>query len=126
MLRLTLLIMLFCSNVCIVLEFLVVFYHGFSLENRSQSIFVNGATSKRFHLQHGAPQGSCFGPLLFLMYASDLFNMMEFHLQKRMLLQMIPNCMFHSNLTKMQMNLLQSQLCKTALMTLRNGCLLVS
>ena len=32
------------------------------LENRSQSIFVNGATSKRFHLQRGVPQGSCLGP----------------------------------------------------------------
>ena len=31
------------------------------LENHSQSIFVNGATSKRFHLQHGVPQGLCLG-----------------------------------------------------------------
>ena len=50
------------------------------LENHSQSIFVNGATSKRFHLQHGVPQGSCLGPLLFLMYASGLFKGIEPHL----------------------------------------------
>ena len=79
------------------------------LENRSQSISVNGATSKRFHLQHGVPQGSCLGPVLFLMYASGLFNVIEPHLpEAHMLSQMIPNSMFHSNLTKMQTKLLQS------------------
>jgi hypothetical protein len=51
-----------------------------TIENRSQSIFVNGATSKRFQLQRGVPQGSCLGPLLFLMYASGLFNVVEPHL----------------------------------------------
>jgi hypothetical protein len=50
------------------------------IENRSQPIFVNGATSKRFQLQRGVPQGSCLGPLLFLMYASGLFNVVEPHL----------------------------------------------
>ena len=50
------------------------------LENRSQSIFVNGATSKRFHLQHGVPQRSCLSPVLFLICASRLFNVIEPHL----------------------------------------------
>ena len=51
------------------------------LDNRSQSISVNGATSKRFDLQYGVPQGSCLGPLLFVMYASKLFSVLEDHLQ---------------------------------------------
>ena len=50
------------------------------LDNRSQSISVNGATSKRFDLQYGVPQGSCLGPLLFVMYASKLFSVLEDHL----------------------------------------------
>ena len=51
------------------------------LDNRSQSISVNGATSKQFDLQHGVPQGSCLiGPLLFVMYASKLFSALEDHL----------------------------------------------
>ena len=36
------------------------------LENRSQSIFVNGATSKRFHLQQGAHKDRVLAPFCFL------------------------------------------------------------
>ena len=90
------------------------------IENRSQPIFVNGATSKGFQLQRGVPQGSCLGPLLFLMYASGLFNVVEPHLPD-LLLQMIPNFILHSSLPKTQMKLLQSQQCKTALMMSKNG-----
>ena len=50
------------------------------LNNRSQFISVNGATSKLFYLQYGVPQGSCLGPLLFVIYASKLFSVLEHHL----------------------------------------------
>jgi len=50
------------------------------LNNRSQFISVNGATSKHFDLQYGVPQGSCLGPLLFVIYASKLFSVLEYHL----------------------------------------------
>ena len=49
------------------------------LNNRSQFISVNGATSKHFDLQYGVPQGSCLGPLLFVIYASKLV-VLEYHL----------------------------------------------
>ena len=44
------------------------------LDNCSQSISVNVATSTGFDLQHPVPQWSCLGPLLFVMYASKLFS----------------------------------------------------
>ena len=50
------------------------------LNNRSQFISVNGATSKHFDLQYGVPQESCLGPLLFFIYASKLFSVLEHHL----------------------------------------------
>ena len=50
------------------------------LSNRTQFVSVNGARSKRFDLKHGVPQGSCLGPLLFMLYASKLFDIIEFHL----------------------------------------------
>ena len=50
------------------------------LNNRSQFTSVNGATSKLFDLQYGVPQGSCLGPLLFVIYASKLFSVLEHHL----------------------------------------------
>jgi len=50
------------------------------LTNSCQFISVNGATSKHFDLQYGAPQGSCLGPLLFVIFASKLFSVLEHHL----------------------------------------------
>jgi hypothetical protein len=50
------------------------------LSNRSQFISVNGGTSKRFELKNGVPQGSCLGPLLFVLYLSKLFQILEGHL----------------------------------------------
>ena len=50
------------------------------LNNRSQFISLNGATSKLFNLQYSVPQGSCPGPLLFVIYASKLFSVLEHHL----------------------------------------------
>ena len=50
------------------------------LTRRSQFVTVNEATSKTFYLQYWVPQGSCLRPLLFILYASRLFDILESHL----------------------------------------------
>ena len=43
------------------------------LLGRSQCILFDGVKSDSFDLRSGVPQGSCLGPLLFVVYASKLF-----------------------------------------------------
>jgi hypothetical protein len=50
------------------------------LHDRFQSISINGETSRRFEVKYGVPQGSYLGPLLFILYASKLFTIIERHL----------------------------------------------
>ena len=50
------------------------------LSNRSQRIAVQGTLSRLFDLDCGVPQGSCLGPLLYVIYASKLLNIIERHL----------------------------------------------
>ena len=50
------------------------------LSGRSQRISVRAAVSDRFDVRYGVPQGSCLGPLLFIVYASALFDVVEKHL----------------------------------------------
>ena len=50
-----------------------------TLSNRSQRIEVEG-TSKNFNLECGVPQGSCLGPLLYIIYATKLFKIIEHNL----------------------------------------------
>ena len=45
--------------------------------NRKLRIHVDGSISKEFALNHGVPQGSCLGPLLFIIYASDMFSVID-------------------------------------------------
>ena len=50
------------------------------LSDRSQRVSVHGVLSRPFDLNCGVPQGSCLGPLLFIIYASKLFKIVEHYL----------------------------------------------
>ena len=47
------------------------------LLGRSQPILFDGVKSDSFDLRFGVPQGSCLGPLLFVVYASKLFEIIQ-------------------------------------------------
>ena len=49
------------------------------LGNRQQRITIKGCFSDYFLVNSGVPQGSCLGPVLFLLYASGLFNVASRH-----------------------------------------------
>ena len=50
------------------------------LSERSQRILFDGVKSDSFDVRCGVPQGSCLGPLLFIMYISELFEIVQAHL----------------------------------------------
>ena len=50
------------------------------LSNRSQQVMVDGCQSKLVNVVSGVPQSSVFCPLLFLLYTSKLFSILEYKL----------------------------------------------
>ena len=50
------------------------------LSQRTQQVQVKGTLSEKSKLTTGVPQGSCLGPVLFTIYAADLFKIVEKHL----------------------------------------------
>ena len=55
-------------------------WFAFYLSNRSQQILIDGSLSMNFELSCGVPQGSCLGSLLFVLYASKIFQIVDKHL----------------------------------------------
>ena len=50
------------------------------LNGRSQCVMVQGNLFQNLNLDFGIPQGSCLRPLLFTIYASNLFDVIKVHL----------------------------------------------
>ena len=49
------------------------------LSERKQCIVIENNLSDEFNLSRGIPQGSCLGPVLFLLYGSKLFEVIRKH-----------------------------------------------
>ena len=47
------------------------------LSSRRQRVVVDGATSECIPIVSGVPQGSALGPLLFILYTSEMFELVE-------------------------------------------------
>ena len=47
------------------------------LSNRSHHVMVDSCRSKLVNIVSGVPQGSILGPLLFLLFTSDIFSILE-------------------------------------------------
>ena len=49
------------------------------LEDRTQQVIIGNTKSENFSLPQGVPQGSCLGPMMFTLYSSSIFSVVEQH-----------------------------------------------
>ena len=63
-----------------ILEFSAHKWFASYLTGRKQRVLINDHTSDDFHLSCGIPQGSCMGPILFILYTSPLYHVIANHL----------------------------------------------
>ncbi len=59
------------------------------LQNRLQSVVVEGQTSAPVHVASGVPQGTCLGPILFLTFINDISHGRQLRLLIRRWLSLI-------------------------------------
>ena len=92
------------------------------LSNRSQKVTVDGVLSDRFGTDFGVPQGSCLGPLLFVIYSSKLFNIVNRHLPNVMPMLMTLSYIWPLNPVITPTKLLLCHLYNPAFVIFRTGC----
>ena len=49
------------------------------LNNRSQFVSIDNYKSRLIDLSHGVPQGTCLGPILYLIYISGIYDVVGRH-----------------------------------------------
>ena len=62
------------------------------LSNRNLQAVVGGATSQAFPITAGVPQGSILGPILFIVYVSDVPDVLPADTQSQPHMQTTPRC----------------------------------